>query len=91
MAYKLSQPIKTEINTIMEVLNHAGLSPIEFARIENELGEKHNLKDVMDWALSSPEGIFIPRIVANVVVQDEFTHDVIVPFRDSLILVYDTT
>jgi hypothetical protein len=32
-----------------------------------------------------------PRMVADVIVQDEFTHDVIVPFQDGLHLVYDTT
>jgi hypothetical protein len=37
------------------------------------------------------ERCFIPSVVANIIVQDEFTHDVIVPYRDGLVLVYDTT
>jgi hypothetical protein len=46
---------------------------------------------VMAWALSHPPGTFIPSVVAEVIVQDEFTHDVIVPWREGLVLVYDTT
>jgi hypothetical protein len=75
----------------MRVVNQANLSPEQIAQIEAELSGPQNLNDVMKWALSRPKGIFIPSIVANVIVQDEFTHDVIIPFRDNLVLVYDTT
>lgn len=75
----------------MQVLNYANLSPEELRAIESELGGQQNLNDVMKWALAYPAGVFISKIVANVVVQDEFTHDVIVPWRDGLVLVYDTT
>jgi hypothetical protein len=75
----------------MRVVNHANLPPEQIARLEDELSGQQNLNDVMKWALSHPQGVFIPSVVANVIVQDEFTHDVIVPYRDSLVLVYDTT
>ena len=75
----------------MRVLNRANLSPQTIAEIEGELSEQENLKDVMTWALSSASGTFIPKVVADVIVQDEFTHDVVVPWRDGLVLVYDTT
>ena len=75
----------------MRVVNHANLEPREVARIERELAGQQNLKDVMRWALSHPKGVFIASVVAHVIVQDEFTHDVIVPYRDGLVLVYDTT
>jgi hypothetical protein len=45
----------------------------------------------MTWALSDPAKRFIPGVVKDVVVQDEFTHDVIVPWGPELVLVYDTT
>jgi len=64
---------------------------MRFARIAEELSTQDNLKDVMAWALSQPGGTFIPSVVAELIVQDEFTHDVIVPWRDGLVLVYDTT
>ena len=75
----------------MRVLNHANLSSETVVGIEGELSAQENLKDVMAWALSQPGGAFMPSVVAKVIVQDEFTHDVIVPWRDGLVLVYDTT
>jgi len=32
-----------------------------------------------------------PRLVVDVVKQDEYTQDVVLPFQDGLFLVYDTT
>lgn len=75
----------------MRVLNSANLSPETIAGLEAELSTQENLKDVMAWAFSQPRGTFIPSVVAQVIVQDEFTHDVVVPWRDGLVLVYDTT
>ncbi|MDT4965632.1 MAG: hypothetical protein QOJ64_369 [Acidobacteriota bacterium] len=75
----------------MKVTNHANLPPGEIAGIEAELSGQPNLASVMNWALSHPKGVFISSVVAEVIVQDEFTHDVIVPWHDGLVLVYDTT
>jgi hypothetical protein len=75
----------------MRVLNHTNLSPHKIAEIEAQLADQENLKDVMNWALSHPVGTFTPQVVADVIVQDEFTHDVVVPWREGLVLVYDTT
>ena len=75
----------------MRVLNQANLSQDTIAEIEARLPDQQNLKDVMNWALSQPLGTFTPQVVADVIVQDEFTHDVVVPWRDGLVLVYDTT
>lgn len=75
----------------MRFINRAGLSPERAAEAEGELTGQHNLNDVLRWALAHPAGVFAPTVVAAVVIQDEFTHDVIVPWRDGLFLVYDTT
>ena len=75
----------------MHVVNHANLSPDVVADIASKLAGQENLRDMMSWALSSRAGTFIPLVVADVIVQDEFTHDVVVPWRDGLVLVYDTT
>ena len=75
----------------MRVANHANLSSDVVADIAAELSGQENLRDVMSWALSSRSGAFIPSVVAEVIVQDEFTHDVIVPWRAGLVLIYDTT
>jgi len=75
----------------MRVVNKANLSPAKLAAIESELSGLHNLSDVMRWALADKSRAFIPGVVADVVVQDEYTHDVIIPWRDSLVLVFDAT
>jgi glycine cleavage system regulatory protein len=75
----------------MRVVNHANLSPEQIAQLEAELSRQQNLNDVMKWALAHPKGVFIPSVVVNVIVQDEFTHDVIIPYRGELVLVYDRT
>ncbi|HEX8921458.1 MAG TPA: hypothetical protein VF766_08260 [Pyrinomonadaceae bacterium] len=75
----------------MQVKNYANLSPKQLAAIESELPEQHTLLDVINWGLGKESGASLPNIVAEVIVQDEFTHDTIVPWRDNLVLVYDTT
>jgi hypothetical protein len=75
----------------MFVLNYANLEPETIAEIERQLAGQENLREVMNWALSHPAGTFNPGVVVDVIVQDEFTHDVIVPWREGLVLVYDTT
>ncbi len=75
----------------MKVVNHANLSSKEVTQLESELPEHQNLNGLMKWALSHPKKIFNPSVIVDVVVQDEFTHDVIVPYRDGLVLIYDAT
>ena len=73
----------------MGLINQSNLPATTIAEIDAEISQQENLLDVMRWAAEAPDN-FLPKVVANVVVQDEFTHDVIVPWRD-LVLVYDTT
>lgn len=75
----------------MRIRNYAGLDASQLAAIADELGEQRGLQDVISWGLREASGATNPRVVAEVVVQDEYTHDAIVPWRDSLVLVYDTT
>lgn len=75
----------------MQVINRANLSPAQIAQIESELAEHRTLSDVLSWGLKQPEGTVLAQIVADVIVQDEYSHDVIVPWRDGLVIVYGTT
>jgi hypothetical protein len=75
----------------MRIVNRANLSDEQLIDVERELSGQQNLNGVMQWALAHPAGVFGPTVIADVVVQDEFTHDVVVPWRDNLVLVYDTT
>ena len=75
----------------MLIRNYAGLDAERLAAVADELGEQRGLQDVISRGLGGASGAADPRVVAEVVVQDEYTHDAIVPWRDSLVLVYDTT
>ena len=74
----------------MRVNNHAKLAPSEIEVVERELPDQCTLHEVMQWGLTQPQGVCIPSVVAEVIVQDEFSHDVIVPWRN-VFLVYGTT
>ena len=57
------------------------------ARAKSELAHLHTLADVLEWArVQSP-----PRLVADIVTQDEYTHDVVIHFDDAHFLVFDAT
>ena len=75
----------------MRIRNYAGLDAGRLAALEGVLAGHGGLQDVIRWGLEKGSGAADPRVVAEVVVQDEYTHDAIVPWRDSLVLVYDTT
>jgi hypothetical protein len=71
----------------MVLTNRAGLPAAEHAALERALGAPTNLQQVVRWGLAHRP----PLIVVDVVTQDEFTHDVVLPWRDALYLVFDTT
>lgn len=75
----------------MHVVTQGVIDAAQFDRIAEQVSQQQNLKDMMAWALSQPKGTFGPHVVSEVIVQDEFTHDVIVPWINGLVLVYDTT
>jgi hypothetical protein len=57
------------------------------ASIEAATAAHATLEDVVRWGLSQEP----PRLVEQVVVQDEYTHDVVVSWAGGVYLVYDTT
>jgi hypothetical protein len=60
---------------------------MERGPIASEVESLETLEQVIRWALArSPRAEFV-----DVVVQDEFTHDVIVRVNSSVYLVFDTT
>jgi hypothetical protein len=48
---------------------------------------QRTLEDVIRWGLSQCP----PAVIVNVVVQDEYTHDVVIAHPAGFYLVYDTT
>lgn len=72
---------------MLRLTDHVSLEPARRSELVRQLTPLTTLQDVVRWSFSfSP-----PRDVANVVVQDEFTHDVVVPWEAGLYLVFDTT
>ncbi len=74
----------------MKITNLANLPEQDFDNLENELAKHKTLRQVLNWASAQPKVDFLLQIVAEVITQDEFTHDVVIPYKD-LFLVYDTT
>jgi len=74
----------------MKIINLADLPEKQFTKLESELAEHKTLGQVLTWANSQPKKDFLLQVVAEVITQDEFTHDVVIPYKD-LFLVYDTT
>jgi hypothetical protein len=67
--------------------DHSGLTSERRAALERELEPLRLLQDVVRWGFAKSP----PRDVSAVVVQDEFTHDVVLPWEDERYLVFDTT
>ncbi len=62
------------------------LSPDQRQTLEHEVVGLQSLHALLQWAFAQRP----PSDVAEVVVQDEFSHDVVLPWRD-VYLVFDTT
>lgn len=65
----------------------AGLSPVEREQLATEVSEHRGLDDVFAWGRNQSP----PVHPADVIKQDEFTHDVLVPLANERWLVYGTT
>jgi hypothetical protein len=70
----------------MEV-DFRGRPVAEADSIRSFVAAQGTLHDVVVAALAREP----PRLVAAVVVQDEYTHDVVLPWSDDVWLVYDAT
>jgi hypothetical protein len=70
--------------------NLSSLSESDFGRLAAEIDQHNSLPDVLAWAATKPRESIHSQVVAEVITQDEFMHDVIVPYNN-VFLVYDTT
>jgi len=71
----------------MPLENRAGLPSAQLAALDAETARHETLADVVRWGLAREPQL----VVAEVVVQDEYTHDVVLPYGGGRFLVYDTT
>jgi hypothetical protein len=65
------------------VFDHAGLSPEDRAAVETKVGRQTTLAAVLQAAG--------PSAIEEIVTQDEFTHDVLIPDQQGRYLAYDIT
>jgi len=72
---------------VLELTDHAGLEAGERDDLAAALAGLTTLADVIRWGLELPE----MSAVIDVVGQDEFTNDVILPWVSGRFLVFDTT
>lgn len=72
---------------VAELIDRAGLPEPRLSELRAAISELPTLEEVLQWALrSSP-----PYELVEVVTQDEYTHDVILRWRDGRHLVFDAT
>ena len=69
------------------VENRAELPEADFAALARVVSAHRSMKHVLDWAL----GRRPPLALADMVTQDEFSHDFLVEYPGGLWLAYDST
>jgi len=67
--------------------NHANLSEAQAHRLVQQVRPLETLEEVIRWGVAQPT----PRIILEVIVQDEYCHDVVMEWESGLHLVFDTT
>jgi hypothetical protein len=72
---------------IVQVTGVGGVPPAVVLRAEAELGRLPTLADVFDWARRQDP----PGAVLDIVTQDEYTHDIVLPFDGAHFLAFDAT
>jgi hypothetical protein len=71
----------------MDVEDRVGLATGELSALASELTPLGSLHALLQWGLRRDP----PIELLDVVVQDEFTHDVVMRWSEGLFLVFDTT
>lgn len=70
--------------------NFANVLDDELEQLSVELTKLKTLGDVLSWTDSKAKDDLCPQIVSEVITQDEFSHDVIVPYK-KIFLVFGAT
>ncbi len=67
--------------------NHANLSDEQAHRLVRQVQRLVTLEEVIVWGLAQPA----KRTILDVIVQDEYCHDVVMEWEAGMHLVFDTT
>ena len=74
------------MNEAVPLIDHCGLGRAEHAALEHVIAAHTTLERALDWGRTQ----LPPLSVESVLTQDEYTHDVVIAYRNRY-LVYDTT
>ena len=69
------------------LIDYAGLDALMLQALAKAVATQTTLERALDWGRSHTP----PLNVETILTQDEYTHDVVVPFEGGCYLVYDTT
>lgn len=67
--------------------NHAKITDEQAHRLVAQVKRLTTLEEVIRWGLRQPT----PRLILEIIVQDEYCHDVVMEWEGGLHLVFDTT
>lgn len=72
---------------MIAVIDLARAAPAALAELRSDLDAARTLGDVLTWARTLAPPVPSPTVVT----QDEYTHDVLIPWRDGLVLAFDVS
>ena len=72
---------------MIEVIDLARAAPTALNALRSDLEAARTLGDVLTWARTLAPPVSSPVVVT----QDEYTHDVLIPWRDGAVLAFDVT
>ena len=75
----------------MRIDNPCSLPDVRLADVGSEASRPTSVEQLLAWGRQSPALFASPGVLSDVVVQDEFTHDVVVALTSGLVLAYDST
>jgi hypothetical protein len=75
------------VDAEMQLGNRAGLEQEAFTSLVRDLSGQSSIRHVVDW-LGRHEP---PLKMEDMLTQDEFSHDILVPYGKELYLVFDST
>ena len=78
---------RTDMPSAVPVENRAALAEADFAELARVVSAHRSMKHALDWVLGQRP----PLALADMVTQDEFSHDFLVAYPGGLWLVYDST
>ena len=75
----------------MVIDNPCNLPEGQFRSTAELASQRTTVGELLAWAREEPQRFLTPSVLTDVVVQDEFTHDVVVSVSGGIVLVYDST